>query len=443
MGGFCGLVAAELMPIMPARYVATTQILIEPTDLRVVDKSVIDSTRLSDTANSQVESQTRILVSRSVLARVVDQQNLIADAEFNGRQPGILDSAIGFVVKAFASPPRPNGDIAVATVDNLQRHLKVERLPQSFVVELSVSTRNAKKSAHLANAVAQAYLDEQAAAQAATARRASEALSSRLSSLAESAHAAEEKVQLFKQKNQIVVATGQVMTEAQAADLNNQLALARARTTAAKARYEQAKKMLEPGFDAGDLSESVQSPTITRLREQYASAARHEAALAGSLGPQHPDLIQARSDLAKAGTLVSEEITRIARSSENDYQRALADEASLAKTLQDAKDAVMKANDSAVGLHELERDAEAKRSVYEALAVRSRELGEQEWIDTSNIRVISAATTPINRSFPPPTLLVLSAAFVLGCGAGGARAVLLDASGGRLNPGNKQIFASS
>ena len=52
-------------------------------------------------------------------------------------------------------------------------------------------------------------------------------------------------------------------------------------------------------------------------------------------------------------------------------------------------------------LRELERDVQASRAVYESFLVRARETGEQERLDTKNIRVISRAELPQRRSFPP------------------------------------------
>ena len=426
MGGVFVLAAALLILVLPVRYTATTQILIQPADLRVVDKAVVDSSPFNDTANSQVESQARVLVSEDVLGRVVDGQKLTADAEFNGSGSGLLSGSLGLLMTAFASPSDPGyaSDLRVATLDSLRQKVKVKRLPQTFVVDLSVATDDRNKSAHLANAIANAYLDEQAAAQTTTARRASDSLSKRLDLLAANVRAAEEKVEQFKRQNHIVASTGQLVTEAEATELNNQLVLSRARTAAAKARYEQTRDLLRTGIDAGNLPEAVQSPTVTALREQYAAAARREAMLAGSLGPQHPNLIQARDDLTRAKSLVADEIGRLAKASQSDYERAVADESSLANSLDGLKGKILETGDASVHLRELERDAEAKRNVFEALSVRSRELAEQEGIDTSNVRVISVATAPRNRSFPPPSILTLAAALILGLMAGCGRALL-------------------
>jgi G-rich domain on putative tyrosine kinase len=95
-------------------------------------------------------------------------------------------------------------------------------------------------------------------------------------------------------------------------------------------------------------------------------------------------------------------------------QRAQANEASLAASLERLKDELEGTNSASVNLRELERDVQASRSVYEAFLVRTREVSEQERLDTTNIRVIAAPDLPENRSFPPRTLILLAAGAMLG-----------------------------
>jgi len=71
-----------------------------------------------------------------------------------------------------------------------------------------------------------------------------------------------------------------------------------------------------------------------------------------------------------------------------------------------------------VTLRELERDVQASRAVYESFLVRARETGEQERLDTKNLRVISRADLPQRRSFPPSNLLLAVGAVLLGVAAG-------------------------
>jgi len=79
-----------------------------------------------------------------------------------------------------------------------------------------------------------------------------------------------------------------------------------------------------------------------------------------------------------------------------------------------------------VTLRELERDVQANRTVYEAFLVRARETGEQERVDTKNIRVISRADLPLQRSFPPSNLLLAMAALLFGLASGSGLVIMRE-----------------
>ena len=67
------LMAVLFVLVVPHRYTAVTQILIDPTDLRAVGNDLTPANQANDAAVLQVESQVRVLTSDSVLRRVVDQ----------------------------------------------------------------------------------------------------------------------------------------------------------------------------------------------------------------------------------------------------------------------------------------------------------------------------------------------------------------------------------
>lgn len=420
------VVTALLLPMLPVRYATTTQILVEPTNLQVVDKSIVDASQLGDTALLQVESQAELLVSRSVLGRVVAQQNLIADDEFNGTRHGAWSHAVAGLFTAFASETKGGNatNLSDITIDHLRRHIKVNRHPQTFVVGVTVESKDPDKAAALANAVAKAYLDERADAQATTARKAFLSLSGRLDALQQSVRSAEEKVEQFKRVHQIVQSSGRPVTDAEIAEFNEQRVLASTQTAAAKARYDETEQAVKQSLDDSAFPTAIQSPALTLLRQQYAEAARHEADLATTLGPRHPDLMRAQGDVARTRKLIDDEIKRLRLASRKDYQEAAANEANLSNNFDALKTKFFKLGDEEVQLRELERDAVAKRNVYDALAIRLREIGAQESIDNSNVRIISVAEVPRKPSFPPPMPMVLSAALALGLSSGAGIAVM-------------------
>jgi polysaccharide biosynthesis transport protein len=393
---------------------------------------VVSNTQLSDVAVIQAESQVRVLTSDNVLRRVIASERLDIDPKFaKGTAWPLLALREAFLKPFEISRATSKPDPTLAALYELQRRIRVKRAERTYVVDVSVTTEDGEKSVRIANALTQAYLAEQAAARSEAARRVSESLSARLSELKTRVRMAEERVEEFKSRNNIVGASGQLVNEQQLSDLNIQLSLARARTAEAKSRFEQLQSLQRTGADVGAFTEAVQSQTMAALRSQYADVMRREAEQTTSLGDRHPAVIEIRAQGQRLRRVIAEEINRIAEAARSDYQRARASEETLSRSLEGLKRNTMSTNEARVGLRELERDVQASRAVYESFLVRSRETGEQERLDTKNFRVISQADVPLRRSWPPSYALIAFGAIMLGLSAGTGLALLRDVSDDR------------
>src|SRR5579862_4348488 len=394
-----GLAAAFVL-LVPHKYTATTQILIDPMDLRGAAQSDISPTiPQSDAAVLQVESQVRVIASDNVLRRVVASEGLDHDPEF---MRGAMAQKYG----------------PLAALNELQRRVQVKRSERTYVVDVSVTSEDPDKAARIANAIAQAYLAEQIEARSNAARQISQALTARLKELQTRVRDAEQKVEAYKASHNIVGANGELVNEQQLTSLNAQLSAARARTSEAKARLDQVEGVLHSKTPIGAFPEAVQSQTITMLRSQYAEIMRRDAEQKSSLGERHPAVIEIEAQGARLQKLIEDEVNRIAVSDRAEYERAKADEDMLSRQVDALKNTAVSTNESLVGLRELERDVQASRAVYESFLVRSRETVEQEQANTKNIRIISKADRPIYRSSPPPSLVVGLAAMLLGFASG-------------------------
>jgi uncharacterized protein involved in exopolysaccharide biosynthesis/Mrp family chromosome partitioning ATPase len=390
--------------IVPPKYTAVTQILIDPTDLHAVGSDLTPANPANDAAALQVESQVRVLTSDSVLRRVVSAEGLAHDPEFIG-------STSWFRRNAHIDP-------AIAALNALKRSVQAKRAERTYVVDVSVTSRDPAKAARLANAVTRAYLAEQTDVRSEAARQVSQSLSSHLNELKERVHEAENRVENFKVNNNIFSAGGQLINEQQLSELNNQLSAARARTAAAKARLDQVERLQTSRDETGAFPEAVQSQTIAMLRTQYAEVMRRQAEQMTTLGPRHPAVIEIKAEADRLRRNIDDEIHRIALSARTDYESARDNEDTLAANLEKLKRNAVATNEAMVSLRELERDVLASRAVYEAFLVRARETSEQERIDTKNIRVISPADTPLRRSFPPSNFVLAIGALLIGAAAG-------------------------
>jgi uncharacterized protein involved in exopolysaccharide biosynthesis/Mrp family chromosome partitioning ATPase len=391
--------AALFVVLVPHKYTATTQILIDPTDLRAVQNDIAPTIPQSDAAVLQVESQARVIASDNVLRRVVATEGLDHDPEF---MRGALAQQYG----------------ALAALNELEKHVQVKRSERTYVVDVSVTSEDPAKAARLANAIAQTYLTEQTEVRSNAARQISQSLTGRLKELQTRVRDAEQKVEAYKASHNIVGANGELVNEQQLSNLNAQLSTSRARVSEAKARLDQVESVLHSKTPIGAFPEAVQSQTISMLRSQYAEIMRRDAEQKSSLGERHPAVIEIEAQGARLQKLIEDEVNRIAQSDRAEYERAKADEDMLSRQVDALKNTAVSTNESLVGLRELERDVQASRAVYESFLVRSRETGEQEQVDTKNIRIISRADRPLYRSSPPPSLILGLAAALLGFASG-------------------------
>jgi polysaccharide biosynthesis transport protein len=423
----CLLLAVLFVLFVPHRYTAATEILIDPADLRALANEPTPSTQASDTALLLIDSQVRVLSSDDVLRRVVDSQGLAHDPEF-ARGPSPLRLLANRLLGALghSGESAAAADPSLLALSALRQHLRVTRAERTYVVDVAVTSEEPAKSARLANAIVEAYLNEQTAVRADAARQISNSLSGRLNELKESVLAAEERVQQFKTTHNIVDANGQLVNEQQLSDLNNQLATAHARTLAAKGRLDEIVALQKSKLDVGAFPEAVQSQTITALRSQYAEVMRLEAQQTTSLGARHPAVIDIQAQADRLKHMIDDEVNRIALAARTEYASAQASEDLLRHSVDALKQSTLATDAAMVNLRELQRDVQASRAVYEAFLVRARETGAQEHLDTKNIQVISKADVPINRTFPPSNIILALAAIVLGIAAGSGLVLLRE-----------------
>ena len=123
----------------------------------------------------------------------------------------------------------------------------------------------------MANAIADAYIDDQLNAKYQSTRRANVWLQDRIKELRAQAAAADLAVFEYKEKNKIIDLRGssteqepRLLGEEQVEQLNTQLILARASTAEAKARLERINEIMTQDVPDAGTVDSLQSAVITR-----------------------------------------------------------------------------------------------------------------------------------------------------------------------------------
>lgn len=406
-------------------YTATSTVLVDPRRSTAIEsnQSSVETSNYG-TDDATIDSEAMLIQSIAILQRVVERLKLTEDSEFSPT-PNALD-----YIKQFFKSANPGGaspeDAAVArAVDILQRRMKVARQGTTFLVDINVSSESPRKAAMIANAVADAYFEEQVRAKNDATKIASNWLNGQLEGLKSRVVASEKAVEDFRAANNLTVSQGVTVNDQQLTDLNNQLVAARVQTAETRAKYDQAQQFAKKGGDPGGINAAISSDVIARLRTQYADIAKNEADLTSKYGPRHPAVANIRAQLRDTQRLIDAEIKRILQSTQHDYEVARSREASLQQSLEQLQGVSTSSSQAQVRLRELQREAEANRTLYESYLARFKESTAQQSLQLPDSHVVTKASIPISPSWPKK-LLILGLALTLGVGIGCVLAFLAD-----------------
>lgn len=410
--------------VLPRTYTAVAVVLIDPRQPRVAPNEAVLSGIGPDAA--AVESQVEIFESSTLARRVIASLGLDREGELV--TPSLTTTAIGAVRRLVGRPGEfpHEAEQANRIVQRFQSRLQVRRRGLTYVLEVAYSSADRDNAARIANALAEAYLADQAAAKSDATTRASGWLGERIKELRERARQAETAVTAFRNENRLVdLAQRETLLERQISELNQQLSLAQARTAETRARYEQVRQSAQRPGGGGTVTESLQSPVIANLRVQYSQLAASEADLRLTYGTRHPALSSVRAQLRDVERQIETEIRRTSTGLRNEFETAQARQATLERNLTGLREQVAVSNTSRDRLRELEREAQASRSVLEQFLLRFRETNEQQSMQGAETRVISPAIPP-ERPSSPKAGIILALGLVGGLFAGVGAAALSD-----------------
>lgn len=404
LAGYAYLVFAK------PRYTAFTDLVVDPAKLQLVSNDIYSSSYDQNAQLLDVESKLRVLTSGNVLARVVDELDLDSDPEFvapNGGLPFLSGAASA------------DADPTLTAIGALEKKVTARREERSFVVTLGVTTQSAEKSALIATSMVEAFQAELAKGEADGAARAAASLMDRLGALKDEVTAAEEAVARFRREHGLQESNGELVNTQTLATLNQRLIEARQALISVESRYAE---LTDPR--SGKLNaDAIQTPTMVALRTQYGLIKQEADAAAAIYGPLHPNRGSGDRQLAGLRAQIEAEAARYVQSVKLDLAQARGTVTQLEADADAARATVAVDGAALVQLRDLERDAKAKSDVYEAFLQRTSEITERQQLDTTNIRVISPATPPAQRSWPPKGYVVAGAGTIGGIGLGVAIAL--------------------
>ncbi len=393
------------------RYTSSMDILLPPPTGQVVPNELTTPNIQSDAQILDISSKLLLITSGNVLRRTVEQQNLQQVSEFNSAAD--TDGGMFSWLKPTSSAPTDDG--VVVAMRNLAKRIKVARQGGTYLVSISLWTRDSDLSVAVLSTLAQSFREELEATQTDLAKNASAALSNRLEELRLAATQAANSVMQFRQDNNLQNLGGGSVNTQSVSQLNTLLNEASSRLSDVQSRY---KRLSQPATDGVVPTDTLDSPTLIALRSQYSALKQQYEELALTYGTRYPKLVTARAQLGTLRAEMARETERSLQTIQVDMDQAENSVATLRTQLEDAQKRVSTDDTAQVQLQELERNSQAKSALYDTFLKRVGETSEQQQISVSNLRIVTDPVPPEKRSWPPPTLLLaiggVLAGFILG-----------------------------
>jgi succinoglycan biosynthesis transport protein ExoP len=376
--------------------------------------------------SSAIESQLQILQSDTIALSVINSLHLADDPEFSGS----IGSFFGLFHSNDKSSDSERFHDALAS---FKKRLTASRVGMSFVIEISFIANRPERAAQIANAIVEAYINDQLEAKYEITRRANDWLQGRLGELQRQSAAADHAVADFKAKNNLLnVGNGQSADEQLISQLNTQLLEARAQTSTAQARLDRIEQIIKAAGDVSDpatgtVADTLNSSIINQLRTRYLELVNREADLSARVGSNHLAVINMQRQIREIKSSILDELKRISETYKSDFEIAKQRQADVEKRLAGAVSDSHSAGQAQGALNELESKARAYHSLYDNLLQRFTELSQQESLPTTEARFITRASPPREKAFPKSRLILAGALFAglaLGFGVGFFREML-------------------
>ena len=369
-------------------YVASAKLEIDRESTNILPFQGADSYEYEMDLDDYIETQSRVLTSETMALETIRNMNLAANPEFSGGDD--YGAIAAGSLKNQKLPPEIG-----AFLDSL----KVKRIPNTRIVEVTFESTNPQLAAELLNAHLENYIEQNYKSHYKETADASKWLQSELDELSVKVRRSEDARIEYERNNQIwAVDDKNNVTTERLSDLNKQLTDAQSDSLKKQALYEFAK--------SGDLDAVPQlrdNSALQGLQTKRADLSIQYTDAVNQYGPNFPKVQRLQEQMKAVDEQIVRERKGIIDQLESDYREAKQHEELLSKALDEQKAEVSVMSGKMIQYNILKREAEANKTLYDSLQTKLKEAQISSGLKSSNIRIVDPAMVPSTPSRPAKT----------------------------------------
>jgi polysaccharide export outer membrane protein len=412
--------------IAPDQYEASAEVALRTTPASALSLEAPGASGTEAILSSSVQQETLANVFRSdqLAWKVITSLKLYQAPGFMGSFPRRFP---GF------RPEAGVGDSANAAAQayllkRFEQRLRVETVPRTLLIQIRFRCRNAALSAHVVNALIQAYGQQDSDARIQATAQASAWLESQLKDLKAQVDRDEQRLAAFQQQHDLLT-TPETLANGQPGEiqhtsalleideLGRQLVVATSDRILREAEYRTAQQgdpelviASDPQLQAegGDLATAL----LQQIHARQSELEQEQAQLNIEHLPNFPRVVEVRRLLQNLEQQKKAEDAKLVERFRNAWQTSVDREQLVRKNLEQLTGEGMKANEAATQFAAMREEANASQALYVRMLEKVEEANLAAGVQGSNITVVDYARQPVKPVAPDLPLYMAITLFV-------------------------------
>ncbi|MCF6247618.1 MAG: polysaccharide biosynthesis tyrosine autokinase [Desulfobacula sp.] len=407
------------------QYYASTKVLIE----RNTSGALTTSYRYTPYDPEFIETHNQLIMSSAVVEKAVKSLNpeTIYNSFFPNKQEksSYLQSVIGWCKELYQTLREIVGieklfftsnsnDTVEKTIPSemlvpltkaqllenvIKKNISVQPVESSRILRIGYMSDNPVVSMKVANAIAQAYIDELVDMQMEVSGYSIGWMKKKSEIQRVKLEESEKELHQYKKKYDIITIEDKItVLPERLSDLSRKLTVAQTKKKELFAIYNQVKSVKKERLET--LQAISENTSIEAINQKILIADQKISELSKKYGPKHPKMITAKNELKSLKNKKSRELQIVVETIKNDYLLAKSNQRDLKGLLDQTKFDAARLGEKSIQLGILQRKVDTNRYLYDALIKRMKEKGITERSQTVNVWIIEPAQIPKKSAKP-------------------------------------------
>ena len=308
----------------------------------------------------------------------------------------------------------------------LKKNTSVRQIKNTRALQVSFTNEDPVLAARVSKSIAEVFIRRSFNLQTERFRNSADWLDRSTRELKSKVQKTQEALARYTRENQIYTTDngegrgGTTLTTSKLTQLHDRYLRARGERILKSSLYNQ----LRSG-KVNDIPEVFSDPKMITLQKGLSDAQTKAAELKAEFGPEYPKMIEVNNQIKVLTSQIRKSKSALESKFRAEYQRAVADERSLQKELDNAKSSAVNENQASIRFNILKQDVDTARGLYTDFLQKTNQANAQVAEQNNNIKVIQEAEIPTKPDGPRRMMIIL-VGFILSLGASMGLAYLLE-----------------